>query len=123
MVAVAALVLSGALAGAKKRGFGTRVTLSHPSSTVFAGKVRSKSRACRIQRLVNLYYTDPMTGQKLAVSVQRTSRKGKYRVGLTQSAYSGSYQAVAQKVGKGRRQSCRAGRSRVLRLGTFPPAP
>lgn len=123
IITVLAVGLGGAVAVAKKRGFATRVTLSHPSKTVFTGKVKSKLLGCRSQRLVNLYYTDPTTGQRLSLSVQRTSRKGKFRVNLTQAAYGGSYQAVAQKVGKSRRQRCRAGKSRVMHLGSFPAAP
>jgi hypothetical protein len=123
VIAVVALGLGGAIAGAKKHGFKTRVTLAHPSNTVFTGKVSSKLLGCRSQRLVNLNYTDPTTGQTLPLSVQRTSRKGKYRVNLTQGAYSGSYQAVAPKVGKAKGQRCRAGRSKVMHLGAFPVAP
>jgi hypothetical protein len=126
IVLALALGLGGALAGAKKhkkRGFGTGVTLSHPSDREFTGRVSSKLKGCRAQRLVTLYYTDPSTFQTQPLSVQRTTKKGNYRVDLTQSAYGGSYRAQVPKVSKGRGRLCRAGRSNVLNVGVVPPAP
>jgi hypothetical protein len=116
--------LSGTLAGAKKRhkrpGFGTKVTLTHPSETQFAGSVRSKLKGCRNQRLVNVYYTDPFTGQTQPISVQRTKKFGKYRVDLPHPAYGGTYQTVAPKVRKRGTLLCRAGKSNLV---IVPPAP
>ena len=107
----------------KKRGYATRVTLTHPSDTQFTGRVSSKLKACRNQRLVTVYYTDPFTGQIQPVSVQRTNKSGRYQVDLTHPAYGGNYQAKAPKVSKRRTRLCRAGASNVLTVPTVPQVP
>jgi hypothetical protein len=99
IIAVLALGLGGAFAGAKKhkkkgRAWGSKITLAHPSSTQFTGRVDSKLAACFKGRLVNLFYTDP-TGNTALLSVQRADGKGRYEVDLTQAAYPGVYQAQA----------------------------
>jgi hypothetical protein len=92
------LGLCGAVAGAKKhrkpkgQKWPSQVTLTHPSTTQFAGKVTSKLAACRDSRLVTVYYTDPITLQTQPLSVQRTDKDGHYQVDLTTSAYPGTYQ-------------------------------
>ena len=122
-----ALVLSlcWASAGAAKRhrGFKTRVTLSHPSDTQFTGRVSSKLKACRKQRLVNLFYTDPTTGQTQPLAVDRTNKKGRFRMDLSKSAFGGSYYAQAPKVKKGGVQRCRAGKSKKKVVPTVPLTP
>jgi hypothetical protein len=100
IVAVLALGLAGAIAGAKKKHkkkghtWGSKITLQHPGSTQFRGTVDSKFAACFKGRLVNLFYTDP-SGNTALLSVQRTDGKGRYEVNLTQAAYPGVYQAQA----------------------------
>lgn len=96
VVVVLALCLTGAVAGAKTKWAST-IKLAHPSTTQFTGTVGSKLAACRKQRLVTLYYTDPITGQTQPLSVQRTDGKGRYEVDLTQPAYPGTYQAQVSK--------------------------
>ena len=127
IVAGLVLALAGAPAGGKSHkkrpGWGTRVTLSHPSSTRFAGTVKSKLRSCRTQRLVNLYYVDPFTGQRQPLFVQRAGKRGKYRVTLSQPAFGGNYQAQAPKVRKGGRLLCRGDRSNLVAVATVSPAP
>jgi len=78
----------------KTRGWSSKVTLTHPAPTLFTGRVSSRLAACRAARLVNLYYTDPGTGETSLLSVQRTNKKGSYRVDLVSPAYAGSYQAI-----------------------------
>jgi hypothetical protein len=101
IVAVLALGIGGAVAGAKtkhkKKGhsWGSKITLSHPSSTQFTGRVDSKLSACFKGRLVNLFYTDPASGQTALLSVQRADDKGRYEVDLIQAAFGGVYQAQA----------------------------
>jgi hypothetical protein len=103
VVAVLALGLCGAVAGAKKhrkpkgQKWPSQVTLTHPSSTQFAGMVTSKLAACRDSRLVTLYYTDPVTLQTQPLSVQRTDKGGHYQVDLTTPAYPGTYQLQLSK--------------------------
>jgi hypothetical protein len=103
IVVALALGLGGAVAGAKKHKkkkghvWGSKITLAHPSTTRFTGKVDSKLAACRAGRLVNVFYTDPSTGQTQFLSVQRTDGKGRYEVNLTQAAYPGTYAAEAVK--------------------------
>jgi hypothetical protein len=100
IVAVLALGLGGALAGAKKKKkrkgpvWGAKITLAHPSATRFTGKVTSKFAPCLRGRLVNVFYTDP-TGSTAHLSIQRTNGKGRFEVSLTQAAYPGTYQAQA----------------------------
>jgi hypothetical protein len=118
----------GGLAGAKKRhkkrhAWATQVTLAHPSATQYTGAVKSNLAACRNQRLVTLYYTDPTTLQTQPLSVQRTDKFGKYRVDLTQPGYGGTYQAQVPKVSKQRTELCRAGQSNVITVAGVPPAP
>jgi hypothetical protein len=99
IVATLALGVGAALAGAKKQRskWPSKVSLSHPSSTVFEGRVKSKLRACRAQRLVTLYYTDPQTGQTLPLLVDRTNKKGRYEMAVATPAYPGGYQARLSK--------------------------
>jgi hypothetical protein len=127
LVAVLALCICGGLATAtkrhKKRGYGTRVTLVHPSETQFSGTVSSRLKGCRNQRLVTVYYTDPYIGQTQSISVQRTDKFGKYHVDLTHPAYGGNYQARAPKVSKRGTLLCRAGVSSALTVPTVPPVP
>jgi hypothetical protein len=104
LVVVVALVLAvgGGLAVAKKKKkrkkqggtFESQVTLSLPTITHFEGVVGSKQDACRQQRLVTVYYTEPSTGQVLPLSVQRTDNDGRYAFDLVKPAYPGNYQAV-----------------------------
>jgi hypothetical protein len=99
VLAVLAFGLGGAVAGAKKhkkkgRAWGSKITLQHPSSTQFTGRVDSSFAACFAGRLVNVFYTDP-TGNTALLSVQRADGKGRYEVDLTQAAYPGVYQAQA----------------------------
>jgi hypothetical protein len=99
-VIVLAFGLSGTLAGAKKKHkkkgkpWPSKVTLTHPTSTVFAGVVSSKLGACEGSRVVTLTYTDPNTGQTLPLSVQRTDGSGRYQVTLTKDAFPGTYQVL-----------------------------
>jgi hypothetical protein len=103
LVAVLALSLSGGVAGAKKkhkkkaRKWASHVTLTHPSSTTYTGVVTSKLKACHGSRVVNLFYTDPNTGQTSPLSVQRTDSKGRYQVTLTTPTYPGTYQVQVVK--------------------------
>jgi hypothetical protein len=98
ILAVLALGLGGAVAGAKhkKKGhaWGSKITLQHPSAQKFKGTVKSSFPACRQGRLVKVFYTDP-SGSSALLSVQRTNRKGRYEVDLTQPAFSGEYRAQA----------------------------
>jgi hypothetical protein len=119
VVFVVALGLGGT-AGAKKRH---QVTLAHPSATKYRGAVKSNLAACRKQRLVTLYYTDPTTKQTQPLSVQRTDKFGKYHFHLSQPAYRGRYQAQVPKVTKQSTQLCRAGQSNVIKVAGVPPAP
>ena len=116
MIAVLALGLGGALAGAKKKHqkkahvWGSKVTLTHPSPTQFKGTVRSKLTACLKHRLVTVFYTDPSSGNTALLSVQRTDGKGRYQVNLTHPAFAGAYQAQAAKQrtrARKRKQTCR----------------
>jgi hypothetical protein len=122
IVALLALGLGGALAGAKKHKkrkgnvWGSKVTLAHPSPTRLTGSVDSKLAACSKGRLVNVFYTDP-TGNSALLSVQRADGKGRYEVNLTQPAYPGVYQAQAAKERlRARRapQTCRAADSPIF---------
>ncbi len=127
LLVVLAFCVCGGLAAAKnrhkKRGYATQVTLAHPSDSRFTGTVSSKLKACRSQRLVTVYYTDPFTGQIQPVSVQRTGKAGKYHVELSHPAYGGTYQAKAPKVSKRGTRLCRAGVSSVLTVPAVPPVP
>jgi hypothetical protein len=123
IVAVLALGLGGALAGAKKKHkkrkghvWGSKITLAHPSPTRFTGTVDSNLTACFKGRLVNVFYTD-QTGNSALLSVQRADGKGRYEVNLTQAAYPGVYQAqAAQERLRARKapQTCRAADSPVF---------
>jgi hypothetical protein len=70
--------LGGALAIAKKNhqkkghAWGSKVTLTHQTSTEFAGRVSSGLGACAASRVITLTYTDPNTGMVSPLSVQRT---------------------------------------------------
>ena len=103
LLVVALVVTVGAgIAGAKKKKhkkkkggtWASQVTLSLPTPTHFEGTVTSQLRNCRGQRLVTVYYTEPSTGQVLALSVQRTDSAGRYAFDLPSAAYPGAYQAV-----------------------------
>jgi hypothetical protein len=88
------------VADAKKRKkkkvatWGSTVTLTHPATTQFAGHVGSKLDACKRDRLVTLYYTDPDGGGPKPLAVQRTGGKGNYQMDLVVAAFPGSYQVV-----------------------------
>jgi hypothetical protein len=105
LLVVVALALSvggtgvGATKKHKKKGqkWASHVTLAHPSSTTFTGKVTSKLRACRGSRVVTLFYADPNNGLISPLSVQRTNGKGGYQVTLTTPAYAGTYHAQVSK--------------------------
>src|SRR5215208_7638099 len=102
VVVALALPFGGAGAGAKKHKktrhkWRSHVTLAHPSSTVFNGKVTSKLKACRGSRVVTLFYTDPNNGLTSPLSVQRTNGKGRYKMTLTTAAYAGTYHAEVSK--------------------------
>ena len=119
-----ALSLCWAPAGAAKhRGFKTKVTLSHPSDTQFAGRVSSKLKGCRKQRVVNLFYTDPVTGQRQPLGVDRTNKKGRYEMDLSRPAFGGTYQTQVPKVSKRKSLLCRAGKSNVVTVPTVPLTP
>jgi hypothetical protein len=95
----------------------SQVTLSLPTITHFEGVVSSKLDACRNQRLVSVYYTEPRTGQVLPLSVQRTDFEGRYAFDLPKPAYSGVYQAVLieeQVKAKKAPQICKAAESVTL---------
>jgi hypothetical protein len=124
IVALLAVGLGGALAGAKKKHekrkghvWGSKITLAHPSPTRFTGTVDSSLAACFKGRLVNVFYTDPASGQTALLSVQRADGKGRYEVDLTQAAYPGVYQAQAAKErlrARKARQTCRAANSPIF---------
>jgi hypothetical protein len=123
IVAALALGIGGAMAGAKKKhkkkghAWSSKITLQHPASTQFTGKVDSKFSACFKGRLVNVFFTDTSSGQTALLSVQRTDGKGRYRVDLTQAAYPGVYQAQAPKErirAKKAPQTCKQSVSRVF---------
>jgi hypothetical protein len=120
-----ALSLCWATVGAAKkhRGIKTSVTLKHPSDTQFSGSVKSRLSGCRKQRLVNLYYIDPTTGQTQPLAVDRTNKKGKYRMDLSKSPFGGKYYAQAPKVKKRGVQQCRAGKSKKVVIPTAPLTP
>jgi hypothetical protein len=125
IVAVLALGLGGAVAGAKKKHkkkghvWGSKITLAHPSPTTFSGKVDSSLTACRKHRLVNVFYTDPGSGTTTLLSVQRTDGKGRYEVNLPQAAFQGAYQAqeVKQRIRAQKApQTCKGAVSGVIGL-------
>jgi hypothetical protein len=103
IIAVLALGLSGAIAGAKQKhkkrrghSWSSRITLQHPSATQLRGQVDSGLAACFQGRLVNVFFTDP-SGNTALLSVQRADGKGRYEIEVTQAAYPGIYQAQAAK--------------------------
>jgi hypothetical protein len=71
----------------------SQITLSLTTPTHFAGTVSSQLAACRSQRYVIVYYTDPATLQVLPLSVQRTDGAGHYQFDLPKPAYAGDYMA------------------------------
>ena len=97
VLVIAVLGLGWGAGGASAAKWSSSITLTHPTSTQFTGVVSSKLKACRKERLVTLYYTDPITGQTQPLSVQRTDAKGRYEVDLTQPAYPGGYRAQVSK--------------------------
>ena len=116
IIAVLAIGLGGAIAGAKKHkkrkghSWGSKITLRHPSAARFRGEVDSALAACFKGRLVNVFFTDP-SGNTALLSVQRADGKGRYDVDLTQAAYPGVYQAQAAKEqirAKKGQQTCKA---------------
>ncbi len=122
IVAALALGLGSVVADAKHKrkghAWGSKITLQHPSAQTFTGTVKSKFAACRQGRLVKVIYTDP-TGSSALLSVQRTNRKGRYEVDLTQPAFSGTYQAVAahERIRAQKRpQTCKKATSKTVRL-------
>jgi hypothetical protein len=122
IAAVLVFGLGGALASAKKKHkkrhvWGSKVTLTHPSPTQFAGRVDSNLAACSKGRLVTVFYTDQSSGNTALLSVQRTDGKGRYRVNLTHSAFTGAYQVQAAKEktrARKKRQTCRVADSPIL---------
>ncbi len=123
VVLVVALGIGGAVAGAKKKhkkkGWASQITLTHPATNQFAGKVGSKLKGCRGSRVVTLFYTDPYTAQTSPVSVQRTDGKGRYGVVLPKDAFFGTYQAqVAQRKIRAlkSKQTCKAAQSATIVL-------
>ncbi|HEY1238135.1 MAG TPA: hypothetical protein VGE91_07340 [Solirubrobacterales bacterium] len=124
IVAMLALGLGGALAGAKKHkkkghAWASKVTLAHPSPTAFSGKANSSLAGCRKHRLVNVFYTDPGSATTTLLSVQRTDGKGRYEIGLSQDAFAGTYQAqlVKQRI-RARKapQTCKGAVSGIVGL-------
>jgi len=104
----------------KARGWASKVTLKHPAPTQFVGRVSSKLRECRVARLVNVYYTDPGTGDTSLFSVQRTDKKARYTVDLASPAYAGSYRAVIDRArvrALQRPQRCRGDQTPLLTVG------
>jgi hypothetical protein len=100
-VIVLAFGLSGAVAGAKKHhkkhkkhgsAWASKVTLTHQTTTQFAGVVSSNLGACEGARVVTLTYTDPSTGQTSPLAVQRTDGSGRYEMTLANGAFAGTYQ-------------------------------
>jgi hypothetical protein len=129
MLIVAALLvgLGGALADAKKKkkrkgkSWASQITLVQPTTTSFAGTVTSTLGACRQQRLVIVYYTDPQTLQTLPLSVQRTDSQGGYLVALPKPAFAGTYHAVVaeEKIkAKKAKQTCKAAQSSTVSAQT-----
>jgi hypothetical protein len=124
IVAVLALGVGGAVAGAKKKHrkghvWGSKVTLAHPSPTEFNGKVNSSLAACRKHRLVNVFYTDPGSATTTLLSIQRTDGKGRYQVDLPRATFPGAYQAqlVKQRIRALKApQTCKGDVSGILRL-------
>jgi hypothetical protein len=122
VVLALALSLGAGLAGAgkkknKSRKWASQITLVHPSPTQFTGTVSSKLKPCRAQRVVTVYFTDPLTAQTLPLSVQRTDKKGRYQVDLTKPAFAGSYHAqVAKRKIRAlkRKQTCKSAQSAFL---------
>jgi hypothetical protein len=101
LMIVLVLGLGGALAIAKKKhqkkkghAWGSKVTLTHQTSTEFAGIVSSGLGACAASRVITLTYTDPNTGMVSPLSVQRTDGAGRYEVTLTKDAFPGTYQVL-----------------------------
>jgi hypothetical protein len=117
-VAVLVLDLSATSAADKKKRKGkswsSAITLVHATSTEFSGRVSSNLKACRPQRLVTVFHTDPHTGQTLPLAVQRTDKQGGYLVALPKPAFSGTYHAEdsEQKIRALRaKQTCKAAQS------------
>jgi hypothetical protein len=103
----------------KGHAWASGITLVNSAPTAFDGKVSSKLGACRSQRLVTIYYTDPQTGQTQPLSVQRTANDGRYQVSLTTPAYAGTYQAQVSKQrirAQDAPQTCRGAKSAVVRI-------
>ena len=125
MVAVLALGLGGAVAGAKKKHskkghvWASKLALAHPSPTGFSGKVDASLAACRKHRLVNVFYTDPGSSTTTLLSVQRTDGKGRYEINLPQAAFPGAYQAqlVTQRIRAQKApQTCKGAVSGIISL-------
>ncbi len=122
VVAVLALGLGGAVAGAKKKHrkgttWTSKVTLTHPLANQFKGEVTSKLAGCESSRVVTLFYTDPDTNLTTLLSVQRTDGKGRYQVVLTKDAFFGTYQVqVAQRKIRAfkTKQTCKTAESPAL---------
>lgn len=128
LVVVLAVGLCAALADGKKkrkkrRPVGTQVTLTHPSEAQFTGTVTSKRFACRNQRLVNVYYTDPSTAQTRPLAVERTDTLGNYQVDLVKPAFGGTYLAQAPSVSERGSLLCRAGESNPVVVPVVPLTP
>jgi len=100
LVVALALALGAGMAGAKKKKkhkakkWDSTVTLTRTTDLQFTGTVGSKLAACRGERVVTLYYTDPNTGDTRPLSVQRTDDAGHYQVDLPTQAYAGGYMAI-----------------------------
>jgi hypothetical protein len=118
VVVVVAVLVATPVAGAKKhkkvRAWGSKVTLAVASSSQFKGRVSSKLKACRNQRVVNLYFDDPSGAPTVPVGVARTNKKGNYVISVAAPAFSGTYHAElnARKIRAMKRpQKCKAATS------------
>jgi hypothetical protein len=101
----------------RSEAWASSVTLRLPTLTHFDGSVGSPLAACRTQRLVAVYYTDPGTAQVLPLSVQRTDSAGNFAFDLPRAAFPGSYQAILieqQVKANDALQTCRAAESTPL---------
>ena len=81
IVALLALGVGGALAGAKKHkrkghAWGSKITLAHPSPTRFTGTVDSNLAACFKGRLLNVFNTDRRATARCSRTSGPTTRAG-----------------------------------------------
>ena len=122
IVAVLALGLGGALAGAKKKHkkrhvWGSKVTLAHPSPTQFAGSGRLEPGGLLQGAPGDRLLHGPEQRKHGAALGSADGRQGPLRVDLTHAAFAGSYQAQAAKErirARKKRQTCRVADSPIL---------